>query len=46
MGSITLHNKISGFSCNQVPESNPKSDRFSELWVIALYNQVCDRTKE
>lgn len=46
MGSTTLHNKFQAYYLTKDPESNPRSDQFSELWGIALYNQLCEITKE
>lgn len=46
MGSTTLHNKFQVYYLIKGPESNPKSDQFSQLWGIALYNQLCEIIKE
>lgn len=38
--------KFQAYCVIKDPESNPRSDWSSELWGIALYNQVCEITKE
>lgn len=46
MESIMLQNIISGLLCNQGPWVKPRSDSFSELCGIALYNQVGEIMRE
>lgn len=46
MESTTLHNKFQVYYLIKDPESNPKSDQFSQLWGIVAYNQLCGKMKE